>query len=61
MYTIPQPAAIKLVPFFGMSRIKGNNTKPEILARKFLHAPGYRYSLHDKKLPEEGSWCFMKI
>ena len=34
-----------------MSQIKGKNTKPEILVRKFLHAHGFRYSLHDKKLP----------
>ena len=34
-----------------MSRIKGKNTKPEMLVRKFLHANGYRYRLHDKKLP----------
>ncbi|KAA9042129.1 DNA mismatch endonuclease Vsr [Ginsengibacter hankyongi] len=36
---------------FNMSRIKGKNTKPEMLVRKFLHAHGYRYRLHDKKLP----------
>lgn len=34
-----------------MSRIKGKDTKPEMLVRKFLHAHGFRYSLHDKKLP----------
>ena len=31
---------------FNMSRIKGKNTKPEMLVRKFLHANGYRYKLH---------------
>jgi DNA mismatch endonuclease (patch repair protein) len=31
--------------------IKGKNTKPEMLVRTFLHANGYRYKLHDKKLP----------
>ena len=36
---------------FNMSRIKGKNTKPEMLVRNFLHAHGYRYRLHDKKLP----------
>ena len=35
---------------FNMSRIKGKNTKPEILVRKFLFANGFRYRLHDKKL-----------
>jgi len=34
-----------------MSQIKGKNTKPEILVRKFLFAKGFRYRLHDKKLP----------
>ncbi|WP_262705752.1 very short patch repair endonuclease [Chryseobacterium arthrosphaerae] len=33
-----------------MSQIKGKNTKPEILVRKFLFANGFRYRLHDKKL-----------
>ena len=34
-----------------MSRIKGKNTKPEMLVRKFLHANGFRYRLHVKDLP----------
>ena len=34
-----------------MSRIKGKNTKPELAIRKRLHALGYRYRLHVKKLP----------
>jgi DNA mismatch endonuclease (patch repair protein) len=34
-----------------MAAIKGKNTKPEMLVRKFLHANGYRYKLHDKSLP----------
>lgn len=29
-----------------MSRIKGKNTKPEILVRKFLFANGVRYRIH---------------
>jgi len=36
---------------YNMSRIKGKDTKPEMLVRRFLHANGYRYKLHDKKLP----------
>src|SRR5688572_12180534 len=36
---------------FNMSKIKGKDTKPEMLVRKFLHANGFRYKLHDKKLP----------
>lgn len=34
-----------------MSQIKGKNTKPEMLVRKFLHAHGFRYRLHVKNLP----------
>ena len=34
-----------------MSRIKGKDTKPEMLVRKFLFSNGLRYRLHDKKLP----------
>jgi DNA mismatch endonuclease (patch repair protein) len=36
---------------FNMSQIKGKNTKPEILVRKFLFSRGFRYLLHDKRLP----------
>lgn len=36
---------------FNMSRIKGKNTKPEILVRKFLHYKGLRYRLHVKTMP----------
>ena len=34
-----------------MARIKSKNTKPEIIVRKHLHSLGYRFRLHDKKLP----------
>lgn len=34
-----------------MSGIKGKDTKPEMLVRRFLHAHGYRYRLHRKDLP----------
>ena len=33
-----------------MSRIRGKNTKPEILVRKGLHTRGFRFRLHNKKL-----------
>lgn len=36
---------------FNMQHIKGKNTKPELLVRKFLFAQGFRYKLHDKTLP----------
>jgi DNA mismatch endonuclease, patch repair protein len=34
-----------------MSAIKGKDTKPEIIVRRALHAAGFRFRLHDKKLP----------
>lgn len=36
---------------FNMSMIKGKNTKPELLVRKFLFKNGYRYRLNYAKLP----------
>ena len=41
----------KPVRSYNMSQIKATNTKPELLVRKFLHAHGFRYKLHDKKFP----------
>jgi DNA mismatch endonuclease (patch repair protein) len=34
-----------------MSRIKGKDTKPEMLVRRLVHGLGYRYRLHRKDLP----------
>ncbi|HID72402.1 TPA: DNA mismatch endonuclease Vsr [Candidatus Micrarchaeota archaeon] len=34
-----------------MSGIRGKNTKPELVIRKELHKSGFRFRLHDKKLP----------
>lgn len=34
-----------------MSKIRSKDTIPELLVRKFLHSKGFRYRLHDKKLP----------
>ena len=34
-----------------MAGIRGMDTKPELLVRCFLHSRGFRYRLHDKKLP----------
>ena len=36
---------------FNMSQIKGKNTKPEELVRKYLFAHGFRYRKNDKRLP----------
>lgn len=34
-----------------MAAIRGRDTKPEILIRKGLFAAGFRYRLHDRRLP----------
>lgn len=34
-----------------MSRIKGKDTKPEMIVRQFLFSKGYRYRLHLHDLP----------
>ena len=36
---------------YNMSRIRSKNTKPEMIVRRFLFGKGFRYRLHDKKLP----------
>jgi DNA mismatch endonuclease (patch repair protein) len=41
----------KVVRSYNMSQIKGKNTKPEMVVRKFLFANGFRYRLHVKTLP----------
>jgi DNA mismatch endonuclease (patch repair protein) len=34
-----------------MSRVKGRDTKPELLVRSIVHGLGYRFRLHGKGLP----------
>ena len=34
-----------------MARIKGKDTKPEMLVRRYLHSRGYRYRVNVRKLP----------
>ena len=34
-----------------MSGIRGSNTKPELALRRALHAAGFRFRLHDRRLP----------
>jgi DNA mismatch endonuclease (patch repair protein) len=35
---------------YNMSQIRGKDTKPEMLVRRFLFSNGFRFRLHDKKL-----------
>lgn len=34
-----------------MSRVRGHDTKPELILRRALHARGFRYRLHVRDLP----------
>ncbi|MGH7934279.1 MAG: very short patch repair endonuclease [Candidatus Binataceae bacterium] len=34
-----------------MSRVRGKDTRPEMLVRRLIHAMGYRYRLHRRDLP----------
>jgi DNA mismatch endonuclease (patch repair protein) len=34
-----------------MSRVKGRDTKPEILVRSIVHRMGFRFRLHQRELP----------
>lgn len=41
-----------------MSRIRGKDTKPEMILRRGLHAMGFRYRLHRKGLPGKPDLVF---
>ena len=43
-----------------MSRIRSKDTKPEMIVRIAVHADGFRYSLHSKKLPGKPDLAFKK-
>lgn len=34
-----------------MASIRGKDTRPEMIVRRYLHAVGLRYRLHDRRLP----------
>ena len=41
-----------------MSGIRGANTKPELVLRSGLHRRGFRYRLHERKLPGKPDLVF---
>lgn len=41
-----------------MSRIRGKDTKPEMVVRRLVHSLGYRYRLHDADLPGKPDLVF---
>jgi DNA mismatch endonuclease (patch repair protein) len=44
-----------------MAAIRGSDTKPELLIRQLLHRRGFRYRLHDRKLPGKPDLVFPKF
>lgn len=43
-----------------MASIRGKDTKPEIVIRKALYGQGFRYRLHDSRLPGKPDMVFGK-
>lgn len=50
----------KEIRSYNMSKIKGKDTKPEILVRKYLFSKGFRYRLHQKDLPGKPDLVFRR-
>jgi DNA mismatch endonuclease, patch repair protein len=44
-----------------MSRIRGKDTKPEMVVRKIVHASGFRYRLHVRALPGSPDLVFPSL
>src|ERR1700710_200975 len=43
-----------------MAGIRGTNTAPEMILRCALHAEGFRYRLHDRRLPGKPDMVFSR-
>lgn len=41
-----------------MSRVRGKDTRPEMIVRRTVYGLGYRYRLHDKRLPGKPDLVF---
>ena len=41
-----------------MGRARVKDTAPEMIVRKLIHSLGYRYRLHEKKLPGKPDLVF---
>jgi|SRR5215831_12861836 len=44
-----------------MSRIRGRDTKPELIVRKIVHRMGYRYRLHKPELPGKPDIALVRL
>lgn len=50
----------KEIRSYTMSQVKSENTKPELIVRKFLFSKGLRYRVNDKRLPGKPDLVFPK-
>ncbi|WP_108446128.1 very short patch repair endonuclease [Halomonas denitrificans] len=41
-----------------MGKVRHKDTKPEMVVRRLVHGAGYRYRLHDKRLPGKPDLVF---
>jgi DNA mismatch endonuclease (patch repair protein) len=46
---------------FNMSRIRSQNSKPELMVRRHLHARGLRYRLHVRSIPATPDLVFTRF
>lgn len=44
-----------------MAAIRGKDTKPEMTVRRYLHSHGFRYGLHNRKLPGSPDLVFRQF
>ena len=44
-----------------MASIRGKDTRPELLVRRYLHAAGLRFRLHDRRLPGRPDLVFPRF
>jgi DNA mismatch endonuclease, patch repair protein len=46
---------------FNMSRIRGRDTRPEMIVRSIVHRLGFRYRLHKKDLPGKPDLVLVRL
>lgn len=44
-----------------MAKVRGKDSKPEMLVRRIVHAMGFRYRLHDRRLPGAPDLVFPRL
>jgi DNA mismatch endonuclease (patch repair protein) len=44
-----------------MAMVRGRNSKPEMLVRRLIHAMGFRFRLHDRRLPGTPDLVFPRL